>query len=122
MHENMKMFEHGYPAGELKFMNFPASWNARMQRQLGCFVYDTFDYSRAGGDFEGFIDSFEEPPSPDGERHPTLIKYLVPPRGHIRRGGARAPQNGKARMIRRPDGTSSRGSVLRHEVARARKI
>src|ERR1700733_2837815 len=58
MHDNMNMFQHGYPAGELKFMRYPASWNARMQRQLGCFVYDTLDYSRAGvghGDFEGLI-------------------------------------------------------------------
>jgi FRG domain len=56
MHEKTSFFEHGYPAGQLKFMRFPASWNARMLRQLGCFIYDTLDYSGAGvgkEDFEG---------------------------------------------------------------------
>ena len=30
--------------------------------------------------------------------------------------GARAPQNGKVQIVRRPDGVSNRGSALRHEV------
>ena len=38
------------------------------------------------------------------------------------KNGARAPQNGKAQIARPPDGVSSRGSALRHEVARAVKI
>ena len=78
MYEKTNIFEHGYPAGELKFMRFPASWNQRMQRQLGCFIYDTLDYKKIGFEgFEALIHSFEEPTS-NGTRHPTLIKYLIP--------------------------------------------
>jgi hypothetical protein len=78
--EKANMFEHGYPEGELKFMTFPASWNQRMQRQLGCFVYDTLDHrqSHLGPDFEGFVESIKEATSSDGKRHPTLTKFIVP--------------------------------------------
>jgi hypothetical protein len=74
-------FQHGYPATDLKFVPFCASWNMRMRNQLGCFIYDTLDYSDAGvghGSFEGWVDTFVEPLSPDGVRHPTLTKFLVP--------------------------------------------
>jgi hypothetical protein len=67
-------FQHGYPAPDLKFVPFCASWNTRMRNQLGCFIYDTLDYSTFGqSDFEGWVNSFGEP---DGR--PTLVKFLVP--------------------------------------------
>src|SRR5579864_407136 len=52
------MFENGYPAGLLKFMGSPASWNKRMQRQLGAFLYDSLDHK--GCDLEGDIEKISE--------------------------------------------------------------
>jgi len=71
-------FQYGYPADRLKFFNFPASWNQRMQRQLGCFIYDTIDYGARGlKDFEALADSLEEIPGPEGQ--PVILrKFLVP--------------------------------------------
>lgn len=40
MNERENLFENGYPGGILKFIRFPASWNKRMQRQMGVFIYD----------------------------------------------------------------------------------
>jgi hypothetical protein len=72
------MFEHGYPEGKLKFLRFPASWNQRMQRQLGCFLYDTVDYPKLGHkDSEDLVESFDEP-TEDGQRQPTMYKFLIP--------------------------------------------
>jgi hypothetical protein len=56
-----KMFEHGYPLNVLKFFRYPASWNIRMQRQLGCFIYDVFQHRSYGyRDLEEFSDNIEE--------------------------------------------------------------
>lgn len=41
-------FSNGYPSNELFFLRHPASWNVRMTRQMGAFLYDTIDYSRLG--------------------------------------------------------------------------
>jgi len=66
------MFEHGYPAGVLKFLRFPASWNRRMQRQIGAFLYDTLDHG--GCDLEGHIDRIIELDDADV---PALTKVFV---------------------------------------------
>lgn len=56
------MFKEGYPQDVLKFFRFPASWNTRMQRQVGCFLYDTMDYGRMQKrDLEEWIETLEEP-------------------------------------------------------------
>jgi hypothetical protein len=66
------MFEHGYPAGILKFLRSPASWNKRMQQQLGAFLYDTLDHKV--GDLEGYIDKISEP---SDSSLPALTKVFV---------------------------------------------
>lgn len=74
-------FKDGYPENSLAFLRFPASWNQRMQRQLGCFIYDTLDYAQMGEartDFEGLVNSFKEPSEEGGTQHPTLIKFVIP--------------------------------------------
>jgi hypothetical protein len=56
-----EMFKEGYPEDVRKFFRFPASWNTRMQRQLGCFLYDGVDYRRMEKhDLEEWIDSLVE--------------------------------------------------------------
>lgn len=50
-------FENGYPSKILKFIPFPGKDNTRMQRQLGCFIYDTLWYN--SGDLEN-IENLEE--------------------------------------------------------------
>jgi hypothetical protein len=57
-----EMFKEGYPEDVRKFFRFPASWNTRMQRQLGCFLYDGVDYRRMQThDLEEWIESLLEP-------------------------------------------------------------
>jgi FRG domain len=45
LYENEKL-TLGYEVGVLKFFSMPASWNRRMIRQLGVFLYDTIAYSQ----------------------------------------------------------------------------
>ncbi len=77
--EQADMFKDVYPENKLKFIRFPASWNQRMHRQLGCFLYDTIDYARMGHkDFESLVESFNFPTAPCGEMEPTMHKILFP--------------------------------------------
>ena len=55
-------FGDDYPQHELKFFAFPASWNIRMQRQMGAFLYDTNRYGRSLKDVEEFIEKGAEIP------------------------------------------------------------
>lgn len=49
-------FENGFPANCLQFIPFPGRSNKRMQRQLGCFIYDTLWYGHRGYiDLEDYI-------------------------------------------------------------------
>jgi FRG domain len=48
LHSTGPMFSAVYETNQLKFIDYPASWNRRMQRQMGCFLYDSMDYARAG--------------------------------------------------------------------------
>jgi hypothetical protein len=77
--EQKPLFPHGYPADILKFIRFPASWNTRMQRQMGMFLYDSLDYTLSKKrDLEQFIDDIKEAAGPDGKKTPTLTKIFIP--------------------------------------------
>ena len=71
-------FEDEYPPNLLKFLDLPASWNRRMQRQIGCFLYDSMNYQLSGlKDLEDFLGQSEVPRHSDGAE-PMLTKILVP--------------------------------------------
>lgn len=79
--EARELFEHEYPINTLQFIALPTSWNTRMLRQMGTFVYDSLQYGR-GVDFtdlEDFIRKGVDPrgPDPDHENF-TIHKILVP--------------------------------------------
>ena len=80
-----QLFRDGYPPQKLRLIPYPASWNRRMRRQLGCFMYDSLDYAQIGlHDLEQFTDQREVPELDDKgvERtdRPTLTKITVPHR------------------------------------------
>ena len=71
------LFENGYPHSTLKYIEMPASWNRRMQRQLGVFLYDTINYKSWGfDDLEHFLSKQKEVPGPLDA--PVLTKVLIP--------------------------------------------
>ena len=77
MYERKSLFEHGYPGDTLKYIRFPASWNKRMQRQRGVFVYDTLNYAQHHRrDLEDYAEKYNETPGPS--THPVLTKIYVP--------------------------------------------
>ena len=80
LYQTKPLFEDGYPANTLKFIAYPASWNHRMQRQMGVFIYDTLNYSLLGrADFEDLINSISETPDPNGGHiHYTMTKIFIP--------------------------------------------
>src|ERR1035437_173414 len=68
----------GYPGGDLSFIAHPASWNVRMTRQMGSFIYDTLDYKSMGfRDFEDLLAKSAETPGP-GDPQPSLYKINIP--------------------------------------------
>lgn len=80
-----KFFKDGYPADKLQFIPLPAKFNTRMQRQCGCFIFDTLDYNRRKlKDLEDYIEIFEDPKDTSETTqqlgHQTLIKILIPKR------------------------------------------
>jgi hypothetical protein len=71
-------FGNEYPPNLLKFIDLPASWNRRMQRQIGCFLYDSMNYQSIGfNDLEHFLGQTEVPRHRDGAE-PMLTKIVVP--------------------------------------------
>lgn len=53
--------ENGFPANTLQFIPFPGAANKRMQRQLGCLIYDTLWYKHMGlKDLEDYIEQETE--------------------------------------------------------------
>lgn len=71
-------FEKGYPQPDLKFIPRAASWNTKVQRQMGCFIYDTMDYGRLGyEDLEGFI-AHDDAARQVGRDNAILTKIVVP--------------------------------------------
>lgn len=74
--------ENGFPANTLQFIPLPGSSNKRMQRQLGCLIYDTLWYSHLGLiDLEDYIAKKTETPFFDGTitrpGKPILTKVLI---------------------------------------------
>jgi FRG domain len=77
-YERALPFGDGYPVGILKYIDLPASWNRRMLRQLGAFLYDTLDYNLAGfEDLEAYLDQPEVTSVPSTE-NVMLTKVLMP--------------------------------------------
>jgi hypothetical protein len=75
-------WENGFPANTLQFIPFPGTANKRMQRQLGCLVYDTLWYSHLGlKDLEDYIAKKTETPFFDGKEtlpgKPILTKIFI---------------------------------------------
>lgn len=75
-------FQKGFPADDLFFIPFPGSHNARMQRQMGAFIYDSLDYhSLPFADLEDFIAGIGErqTSTPGGTvaRAGTATKVLI---------------------------------------------
>ena len=55
-------FDSYFPSDALRFIPYPGKTNRRMQRQLGCLIYDTLDHRGAGRqDFEGYLNAIKEP-------------------------------------------------------------
>jgi FRG domain len=78
LNEPVPLFSQGYPPGMLKYISLPASWNRRMLRQLGVFLYDTLDYKQAGfSDLEAYLDQPEIPSNPPSGKV-MLTKVLIP--------------------------------------------
>lgn len=75
-------FENGFPTNALQFIPFPGRRSKRMQRQLGCFLYDTqhYRYLRKQ-DLEDYLASIEEPKESAGQKtmpgKPVLTKVLI---------------------------------------------
>lgn len=70
------IFDDGYRSGIIKLMSMPASWNTRMRRQHGVFIYDMLNYKQYGfNDLEDFLGQ----PEIKGENTtPTLTKIIIP--------------------------------------------
>lgn len=79
-YERERLFQYGYPANTLKFIQFPASWNKRMQRQMGVFIYDSLDYRQLGHqNLEDFITASEEPPVAGSDVPASILtKVFIP--------------------------------------------
>ncbi|MDF3127090.1 FRG domain-containing protein [Rheinheimera sp. 1928-s] len=74
--------EKGFPANTLQFIPYPGASNKRMQRQLGCLIYDTLWYRLMGlKDLEDYIKNRSETPFFDGEKtvsgKPILTKVFI---------------------------------------------
>ncbi len=81
LYERPLYFQHGYRESRLKLIPLCASWNRRMRNQLGCFLYDTLDYSMPGmgSNFEGFVQAIKEPtPADHAISAVTMTKYVIP--------------------------------------------
>jgi hypothetical protein len=73
------LFKDKYPANTLKFVPYPASWNLRMRRQAGCFLYDSMNYKQFGKTgIDDFLALPQAPVDPPENRPPALTKITVP--------------------------------------------
>ena len=71
-------FGKGYPQPALKFIPYASSANTKVQRQMGCFLYDTLIYADLGvPDLETLIGEHEICMRV-GANRPIVIKYLIP--------------------------------------------
>jgi hypothetical protein len=78
--EHSDIFEDGYSLNVLRLIERPSSWNTRMLRQQGLFVYDALSYGpkAAFKDLEDFIENSEDPQGEDGRDTFTLHKIVIP--------------------------------------------
>ncbi len=79
---NNQYFANGFPANDLKFIPFPGKNNKRMQRQLGCLLYDTLNYAHLRViDLEEYISKIQETKVYDGDKdvpgEPILYKVFI---------------------------------------------
>jgi hypothetical protein len=77
LYENENLFVNGYDVGILKYLSMPASWNRRMIRQLGVFLYDTIPYSQDHSDLEQYLSEQEVPCHPPHQKV-LLTKVEIP--------------------------------------------
>jgi hypothetical protein len=70
------LFQYDYPPNILKFIPWPASWNRRMRRQHGCFLYDSRDYGFGPKNLEDFLSQPEVTSVPSTDA--MLTKVLIP--------------------------------------------
>ena len=73
-----EFFSEGYPQPILKFVPYASSANTKVQRQMGCFIYDTLNYAELGvRDLEAFIGEHDAAQRVSRD-DPILTKFLVP--------------------------------------------
>ena len=78
MSDDADIFESSFPDDELRFISFPASWNKRMHRQMGCFIYEAIrQHPNSPDDLESYINLPEVPCDPP-ENSPILLRILIP--------------------------------------------
>lgn len=76
--EREEFFDEEYPLNVIKFLPLAASWNTKMQRQMGCFIYDNLIYDKLGvADFEALVCEHEAFRSVS-VNNPILTKYVIP--------------------------------------------
>jgi hypothetical protein len=74
IHQEIDNEEEIFPENELFFIPHPSSFNKRMIKQHGCFLYDTFEYKSYqiyGNDLEDFICKLDS-------SNPILYKLYFP--------------------------------------------
>jgi hypothetical protein len=76
--ERAEQFTDGYPPQILRYLELPSSWNTRMLRQLGVFIYDALEYGKKFQDLEDFIEQGIDPKDADGAPTFTLRKMIIP--------------------------------------------
>ncbi len=55
------LFKKGFPGDRLQFIPSPSKYNKRMQKQMGCLIYDTLDHKMNSlKDLESFINNYKE--------------------------------------------------------------
>lgn len=67
--------ESKFHANTLKFLFSPGKYDHRMQRQMGCLLYDTINYPLLG--FNGLDDLIQKYVEPKGSFNPTAYKVLI---------------------------------------------
>ena len=78
--ERAELFKDEYPVGILQLVEFPTSWNTRMLRQIGLFVYDFLQYTTSIGFTDLKISSSKELilPIPPATPPSLCTRFLVP--------------------------------------------
>lgn len=75
LYERKDFLESKFHANTLKFLFSPGKYNHRMQRQMGCLLYDTINYPIRG--LDGLDDFIKRHSEPAGSLNPTAYKILI---------------------------------------------